>query len=204
MIRRCQLALHALQFTCRPPNPNPPSPRELHDKYVRLGERMEALVKEGKVLKSSASAEAGAARTAVQVRHVLNRVCGSGAYMLLSKLGQLLCILSASTSTRATCCMLRLIASEHVPALPQDALRDADAAVKERAALVARVRELQVQYYITPGWSAGSGWFVHALLCSAGAAVLEVSKCCAAACWLMRRQPRSTTYFTCEPTDHLH
>lgn len=42
--------------------------RELHDKYVRLGERMEALVKEGKVIRSSASAEAGAARTAVQVR----------------------------------------------------------------------------------------------------------------------------------------
>lgn len=41
--------------------------RALHDKYVRLGERMEALVKEGKVLKSSASAESGAARTAVQV-----------------------------------------------------------------------------------------------------------------------------------------
>ncbi|PRW58913.1 hypothetical protein C2E21_2665 [Chlorella sorokiniana] len=66
--------------------------RELHDKYVRLGERMEALVKEGKVLKSSASAEAGAARTAVQ-----------------------------------------------------EALRDADAAVKERTALVARVRELQAK-----------------------------------------------------------
>ena len=46
----------------------PPLTRELHDKYVRLGERMEALVKEGKVIKSSASAEAGAARTAVQVR----------------------------------------------------------------------------------------------------------------------------------------
>lgn len=43
------------------------SSRELHDKYVRLGERMEALVKEGKVLKSSASAETSTARTAVQV-----------------------------------------------------------------------------------------------------------------------------------------
>lgn len=41
--------------------------RELHDKYVKLGERMEALVKEGRVLKSSASAETAAARTAVQV-----------------------------------------------------------------------------------------------------------------------------------------
>ena len=43
-----------------------PACRDLHDKYVRLGERMEALVKEGEILKTCASAESGAARTAVQ------------------------------------------------------------------------------------------------------------------------------------------
>lgn len=53
---------------------SPPARSELHDKYVRLGERMEALVKEGKVLKSSATAETGAARATVQVGAALGAV----------------------------------------------------------------------------------------------------------------------------------
>ncbi len=55
-------------------------PRELHDKYVRLAERMEALVQEGKVLKSSASAESSTARTAVQVGRVGGRQAMPGCF----------------------------------------------------------------------------------------------------------------------------
>ena len=115
------------------PAPLPLATRELHDKYVRLGERMEALVKEGKVLKSSASAEAGAARTAVQVRRRCmgrrQRKGGRGAGRVLLK---------PRPQRRPQ--FQPLPARANV----QEALRDADAEVKERAALVARVRDLQV------------------------------------------------------------
>lgn len=62
---RCRAAAAPVPLPVHPPSL---SSRELHDKYVRLGEKLEGLIKEGKLLKSSASAEAGASRTAVQVR----------------------------------------------------------------------------------------------------------------------------------------
>lgn len=43
------------------------SPRELHEKYVVLGERMEALVREEAAVREAATAETEAARLAVQV-----------------------------------------------------------------------------------------------------------------------------------------
>ena len=50
------------------PTPVLPCSRELHEKYVVLGERMEALVREEAAVREAAAAESEAARLAVQAR----------------------------------------------------------------------------------------------------------------------------------------